>query len=194
MEDFATTMFFDEIFPTFNDWKEFSHQLAMIGDNPTSDIDNFDHYCYDLLYRQFAKQNIRYDRPELFLNALASVYEEKFRAFKRERDLLNKIYNITFDELEIINNTVSNIANNPNTKPDDPTKPLQYVSAQTFTRITDNKLRAYMQALNNLPMLNIERFIFGDRADPRNKYFIHFSDLFMQILPRNINLYEKGEN
>jgi len=191
MEEFATTFYFDEIFPNYNKWKEFSHQLFVVGDNPTQDVESFDRYCYNVLYRQFAKQNIRYDRIELFLNALATLYEEKFQSFYREKKLLDKIYSLTFEELEVINDTLSNVANNPNTKPTDALKPLEYVSAQTFSRITDNKLRAYLSALNNLPMLNIERFIFGERADPNNNKFMHFNDLFMQVLPRDFEIYEK---
>lgn len=194
MERFATTYFFDEIFPNYDKWKEFSHQTSAIGNNPSPDIENFDHYCYNILFRQFAKQNIRYDSIEMFLNELANIYDQKFTAFYREKELVDSIFKLSFKELEMVNQTISNVANNPNTQPDDPTKPLKFVSAQTFTQIGDNKLQAYLQALNNLPSLNIERFIYGERADPNNKKFMHFIDLFMQVLPNNFEIYEKGEN
>ena len=193
MEKFAITYFFDEIFPNFETWKEFSHQLSCIGNEPSAEIDAFDHYCYNVLYRQFAKQNVRYDSVELFLNALANVYEQKFDNFKREKEMVDKIFNLTMDEITTLQSSIMNMANNPNDQPDDPLQPLNYISAQTYNNIKDNKLQAYIKALNNIPNLNIERFIYGERADPNNRKHMNFIDLFMQILPKQIEIYEERE-
>ena len=187
----AITYFFDEIFPTYEDWRTFSAQTTAVGENPEPDILAFDKFCYNALYRTFAKQNVRYTTKEQFINALATVYDQKFTQFYKQKQIVDNIYNLTEADYILASQTLTNVANNPNTQPDDPMQPLQYVSAQTVSNLTDNRLKAYLDALNNMPMLDITRFIYGERDNPKNKCFMQFSDLFMNVQPNAVYLYEK---
>lgn len=193
MEKFAITYYFDEIFPTYTEWREFSKQLDCVGETPSNDILLFDKYCYNVLFRNFAKQNIRYSRIETFVNMLANVYEQEFMRFYKEKQLIDNIYKLSNEELVTLNQTLTNIANNPNTTPTNPLQPLNYISTQSFSNVNDNRLQAYLRALNTMPVLNIERFIYGERADPNNKHFLHFNDLFMQVLTDTEYLYERSK-
>lgn len=188
------TFFFDDIFPTYAEWRTFSSQLSVVGENPDATTLAFDQYCYNVLYRNFAKQNIRYETVEQFVNALANVYETKFQEFQMEKKIVDATYNLTVDELVLLQQNLTNIANNPNSEPSDPMQPLQFISAQTVTNLTNNKLVAYTDALQRLPLLNIEKFIYGDRGDPANIRYLNFGDLFMNVLPQFEYFYEKGVN
>lgn len=187
----ALTFLFADIFPTYAEWRTFSAQINAVGENPEPDVLAFDQFCYNALYRTFAKQNVRYTTQEQFVNALATVYEQKFTQFYKQKQIIDSIYNLTEADYILASQTLTNIANNPNTEPADPMKPLQFISAQTVSSLTDNRLKAYLDALNNMPMLDITKFIYGERDNPKNIHFMQFADLFMQVLPNTVNIYEK---
>lgn len=190
MSTTLTTYTFGDIFRDYTSWyNQFSKYLDCVGEDPTPEVAAFDKYCYQILWRQFATQCIRYDRIEPFTNVLGNLYEQQFHQFYREKELLDKYYRLSEDELLKVGDVLTNAANNPNTKPTNPLAPFEFVSAQTYTHERGNKLEAYLKALSNLPSLNIQRFIFGDRTKRENKYELHFSDLFLQILPKEIILY-----
>lgn len=188
------TFLFDDIFPTYTEWRQFSEQLTVTPPEASADVLAFDKYCYNVLFRNFAKQNIRYETVEQFINALANVYESKFQQFMREKQLVDSIYQLTNEELATVSRALTNMANNPNDAPADPLQPLSYISAQTVSQLTNNKLQAYAEALRRLPMLNIEKFIYGDRGAPANIRYLNFGDLFMNVLPQFEYYFEKGEN
>lgn len=190
----AITFYFDEIFPNYATWREFSAQTTAVGENPEPAILAFDKFCYNALFRSFAKRNIRYTSQATFCNMLATVYDQKFTQFYKQKQIIDAIYQLTTDDYVMVSQALSNIANNPNTEPADPLQPLQYISAQTVNHITENKLVAYMKALNAMPLLEIDKFIYGDRADPTQKYYLTFNDLFMQYIPDAEIIFNKGDN
>ena len=77
------------------------------------------------------------------------------------------------------------MTNNPNDEPNDPTKPLNFISAQTYQQLTDNRFKAYFNALNNMPTLNVFKFLKGTPEE------LGFEDLFMNVQP-NIKYYYGG--
>ena len=146
----------------------------------------FDEFAYNLISRHYSHCNIRYSTPEPFINELVNVYQNKFGQFLKEKNIIDEMYNLTNDELIMLNNTLTNIANNPNDAPADPLQPLQYISAQTYTQTNDNKLRAYFNALNSIPNLNTYKFL-----KAHDDYEMSFDDLFMAVQPNLKSIYRR---
>lgn len=187
MEETSFTYYFEEIFPDYESWEYFIEQSSNI-DLTISENALFDQYCYNLLFRHFNHQNIRYTSIDAFLGELLNVYENKFAQFKRQKKLVDKIHNLTDDDLQLVTTALTNMANNPNDEVSDPLQPLSYISAQTFEQMQSNKLKAYLDALNNMPSLNIYQFFKANNKDEMG-----FEDLFMNVQPKIIYLYERGD-
>ena len=186
MEETSFTYYFEEIFPDYATWKEFIENSSSIDLTNALNL-AFDEYCFNLLYRHFNHVNIRYTSVNAFLGELLNVYENKFKQFKKEKDLIETIQGLTNEDLQLVSTTLSNMANNPNDEVDDPLQPLNYISAQTFENVQSNKLRAYLDALNNMPSLNIYKFF---KANNKNE--MGFEDLFMNIQPNIQYFYRRG--
>lgn len=178
------TFYFNEIIPDYETWKANVEQLGLIDYEDPIDA-RFDLFCYNLVSRQYHDVNVRYDSPFAFLGALLNVYLNKYNQFKKEKELIDEIYKLTLDDIELMNTTLSNMANNPNDEVEDATRPLNYISAQTYQRLTDNRFKAYMTALNNIPTLNVFKFFKGTPEE------LGFEDLFMNVQP-NLKYYYGG--
>ena len=115
--------------------------------------------------------------PEEFKLDFANELENVWEKFKKRKELVEKIYKLSDDEILKINNTLSNQANNPNDAPDDPTKPLNYISAQVYSQLNDNKLIGYLKAIETMPEL-------------KNKELINsFKWLFKSYIPNQVFIY-----
>lgn len=180
------TFLFNDIFSNYSDWEYWSKQIGVIDFSKAEDIE-FDKYCYKILSRHFCNQSIRYLTIGEFLLELALIYEDKFNQFKMQKSLIDNIYKLSNEELETLNESLTNMANNPNTEPDNPRSPLKYISAQTFGLAKKGKLQAYLDAINNIPTLKVFEFI-NKPVDGG----MSFKDLFMVVQP--INYYVYGGN
>lgn len=183
----AYTFYFNDIFENYDDWK------SVMGDNGIVDYTDsasalFDKRCYNLLTWQFGKQNVRYSEPDAFISQLLIIYSEKFNQFKKEKEIIDKIYKLTDNELFLVQELLTNMANNPNTEVSDPKKPMQYISAQTYQSTNDSKLKSFLMALNNMPSNNIFKFLNEKESD----YGMSFRDLFMVVIPPIVDFYKKG--
>lgn len=178
----AFTFYFEEIIPDYDTWKSIIEQNNIV-DYTNVTQQTFDKYCYNILRRHFNHCDIRYSDPYSFLNELVNVYENKFKQFLKEKEIIDSIYNLTNKEIEVLNESITNMANNPNEEPEDPLKPLNFISAQTFQQNKSNKIKAYLEALNNIPSLNIYKFL-----NEYNEYELSFNDLFMNVQP-NVKYY-----
>ena len=98
--------------------------------------------------------------------------------------MIDKIYNLSDDEILEIDHAINNMANNPNDEPEDPTKPLNFISAQTYNLKVQGKARTYLERLNSLPTLNIYKFLHNDKPEEMG-----FEDLFVQIIPNQDYIY-----
>ena len=174
----AYTFYFSDIFPTYTSWQEFSQQL--LGDK-YEDNAEFDLFCYNNLARKYGGCNIRYLEPEAFICELSIVYYDKFEAYKKQKEIINNMYNLTADDLVMISEGISNIANNPNYTIPDPKKPVDYMSAQTYSLENNNKLKAYFESLEQIPTLRLIEFLDS------------FSYLFMNIQPNESYYYKRSE-
>lgn len=182
----AFTFYFEELIPDYNTWKGIIQQANIVNYDDVLES-NFDVFCYNLLSRHFSHQNIRYYEPEAFILELVNVYENKFKQFKKEKELIDAMQDLTLQELQLIQTSIVNMANNPNDQVEDPTQPLNYISAQTYTNLQSNRLKAYLDALNNIPSLNVYKFFNANKPNEMG-----FIDLFMNVQPINFNLYDKG--
>lgn len=183
----AYTFYFNDIFEKYDDWK------SVMSDNGIVDYSDsasalFDKRCYNLITWQFGKQNIRYSEPDAFISQLLLIYSEKFNKFKKEKEIIDKIYKLNDDELILVQELLTNMANNPNTEVSDPKKPMQYISAQTYQSTNNSKLKSFLTALNNMPSNNIFKFLNEKESD----YDMSFRDLFMVVIPPIVDFYKKG--
>lgn len=183
----AFTFFFQEIFSSYDDWKQFFENNSTIVDYTDPLEAQFDNFCYNILTRHFHNVNIRYDTISAFLSELLNVYENKFKQFLNEKKVIDAISQLTIEDYQIVSKGLTNMANNPNDDVEDPTQPLNYISAQTYNQIESNKLKAYLDALNNMPSLNVYKFL-----KPNNPNEMGFTDLFMNVQPNIKYVYSKG--
>ena len=177
------TFKFGEIFDTYEKWKTFSEECGFINFTDETEA-KFDEYCYKVLFRHYQRANIRYTSIADFCNELSIVYESKFKQFKKQQEVIDKIYNLTEDEILQVNQVLSNYAENPNNKPDDPTKPLNFITNQTYTNQQNGKLSGYLLALSSIPVLDIYSFLRKSENDGMS-----FNELFMVVLPNEIDIF-----
>lgn len=187
MESSSYTFYFEEVFPTLLDFETFIGTYSTVV-NLTDPIDSaFNTYCYNVLSRHYNHCNIRYSTMEAFKGEFLNVYDNKFLQFKREQELAKKVNALTDDDLAFVRDFVSNYANNPNE--DNPLNTdgfLGYISQQTFNKETANRLRSYLDALNNAPSMNIYKFFKANKDEDMG-----FDDLFMNVQPNVVWFYKK---
>lgn len=179
----AYTFYFNHIFPTYDDWKEIIQQSNIVNYDDVSES-TFDKYCYDLLSRHYSNCNIRYMTPDPFILELLNIYDNKFKQFKREKELVESIHKLSDEEYREISNALTNMANNPNSEVVDPLKPLSFISAQSFMVNKSSKIQSYLYAIDNMPSLKIYKFFKAE-----DKESMGFDDLFMNIQPNQIPIY-----
>ena len=166
----AITFYFKDIFKTQDDFIKFLQDEKIIDDD--AEKITFGQYVYKLLFRRYHNSNIQYDTTEDFKNDLANILEDSFDKFKTQNELIKKLHKITDEDIFIISEALANQANNPNSSTQDPKQPLNYISAQAYSYAKDNKLQAYLRALNNMPTKLI------------NELLINCSGLFKRYIPQ----------
>lgn len=185
-ENSAYTFYFEQIFPSIIEWNIFIGTYSTVVDL-TNPIDSaFNTYCYTLLSNHYNHCNIRYTSIDAFKSELLNVFDNKFAQFKREKALIEKVNSLTDDDLALVSEYINNQANNPNE--DNPLNTegfLGYISLQNFTKEKANRLRAYLDALRNVPSMNIYKFF-----KATDEYMMGFDDLFMNIQPNQKYEYE----
>lgn len=155
---FETTILFRDIFPTYEDFAQFIKDEQI--DSLALEVDvAFAQFCYRILYREYMNSNIQYDTAEEFKADFANVFEEHFAQYKYQSQLIGEVQELTPADYELIGKRLQNYANNPNTIPDDPTLPLSFISSQVYEQTTDNRLRAYLDAINKMPSTRQKEFI-----------------------------------
>lgn len=175
----ANTFLFRDVFPTYQIFKSLTDQLQLYDDDTE---DTFNEYCYNVLIRNYAVNNIRYSTIDGFLLDFANCYQDYFAQYLNEKKIIEALHLLTLDELRLTQEVLNNSAQAPNTKPDDPTKPLPYISSQVYSRVTGTKLVVYLQALQNMPSMRIREFV------------ARFKDLFMQVIPNNVFWFQQEGN
>ena len=172
----SLTFYFKEIYPTFEKFETFLTNYNVVD---LTDAENltFAQYIYKIMFRRFHNSNIQYDTIEDFECDLANVIEDSFEKYKVQVDLVKKMQKLTDAEILTISTALANQSNNPNTKPSDPTQPLEFISAQAFTLAKDNKVQAYLRALSSIPTKLIDAMLY------------RCVNLFKTIIPNQVFVY-----
>lgn len=178
----TSTFYFEDIFEDYADFKEMTDALELYDSNPDSPTydavaENFNQYLFSILYMRYAGNSINYDVPQYFLYAFGLRYKDIFAKYKKQVDLIKAVEELTTDELAILTETISNGAYNPNDKPSEFWAPIGYISQQNAARLKNNKLVAYINAINAIPTRNIDGFLNA------------FIDLFTIFLPNDKYIY-----
>lgn len=181
----AVTFYFEEVIP---DYATFNTLCDELGIPDTAEDTTFKTYLYNILKRYFYHQNIRYEEPNAFIYQFGNVLQNKYYKYKKYKEIIDAMYNLTLDEIRVITDGLTNVANNPNDAPEDPLQPLEFISAQTYSYAKENRLQAYLRALDGIPTLNIDELI---RGNERDKNEIQFIDLFMNVQPWQIPIYRR---
>lgn len=176
----ALTFYFKEIFQKAKDFTDYITEYEIADLTEEKNL-TFATYLYKILFRRFHNSNVQYDTPEDFKCDLANILEDSFNKYQKQLEQIDKVYQLTADELQTINTAIANQSLNPNTKVEDPTQPIDYISAQAFTIARDNKLQAYLRAIANIPTKLIDSML------------LRCVNLFKTILPRQVFVYGEKE-
>lgn len=176
MNSSAISFYFKEIFPTVQDFETFLTDYD-VADISIATNQVFAQYIYKVLFRKFHNSNVQYDTPDDFKCDLANIIEDGFDQWKRQLDLAKKTQALTDDELLELSTSLSNSANNPNTKVDDPRDFLEYVGAQVSSFANSGKLNGYLNAIRTIPTKLI------------GKILMDCGRLFKTFIPNQIFIY-----
>lgn len=139
----SPTKYFKYIFSDIDSFKIF---LSEYTDINTEDIMNI--YCYKYLYNMFSNSSINYYEVDSFKKHFGLTYENYYYQYKLQRDIVDGIYSLNLNDLITSQIFISNLANNPNDMPSNPLDTaLEFVTQQTSSKITQNKIESYFKAL-----------------------------------------------
>jgi len=151
----SPTKYFKYVFMTLEDFTSFLEEYT---DVESSDIMNA--YCYKYLYARFGNTSIGYYEVASFLRQFGLTYENFFNRFKMQRQIVDSLYDININDLITSQIFISNIANNPNDMPENPLdNALNFVSQQTSSKITSNKLESYFKSLQMISDNLLDEFL-----------------------------------
>lgn len=174
----AITFYFKEAIPNFSAFKVFLSEIPY-SYNVADEL--IVQKAFNLLYRRYALDNIRYASLDAFYFEFANVVENQLERFIKRVKLITEALKITSEDILQLGKQVQNFATNPNDEISEPLNPLNYITNQTFMATIGNKLESYLRAIENLPSEYDEEFL------------AEFKYLFMEIIPQTIPYYTKGE-
>lgn len=112
------------------------------------------------VYFRFSNSEIAFDTKEIFKHKFIQKLLNILNNFCYKQRMLEKVFNLTDDDLEVVNSTLAQIANNPNeVNTDGLTTPLTFFDQQTGTKTRENKLNAYIKAFTLMRNDIIEDFL-----------------------------------
>lgn len=112
------------------------------------------------VFIRFSNSEIAYDTKEIFKHKFIQKLLNILNNFCYKQRMLEKVFNLSDDELETVNSTLAQIANNPTElNTDGLTTPLTFFDQQTGTKTRENKLNAYIKAFTLMRNDIIEDFL-----------------------------------
>ena len=164
---FAVTFLLKDIWPDYQSFKEFVAKYTHIDPEAPTNA-----YLYKYILAKFYNSNVNYDTVECFLNNFGITYEDNFKQFEFREKVLQRQYQLTVDELADVNTIITNTANNNNEKTENPLSTvIDYVSNQVSGVTRENKLLAYVKALDAVTNKYLRDFLDGLRH--------HFMQIFI---------------
>ena len=172
----ALTFYFKEIFPTVEDFTNYLTEYEIVDISNQENL-TFASYIYKILFRRYANSNVQYDTIEDFKLDFANILEDNFLKYQQQINLIKQINQLSNEDIIAISTALANTSNNPNTAITDPTQPIEFISNQAFTIARDNKLQAYLRAIQSIPTQLIDSIL------------MPCVNLFKTILPKTIYVY-----
>lgn len=156
MTNLATTFLFKEIFPTSESFNTFIEEYTSID---LSAEQSFIDYLYTKLYRYYGNDNVNYNTPEEFKSYFSIGFEDYYYKYKTQFNQIKKLYELSDDEILKVGENIRNEADNPNTKPDDPTKPLDFITRQDYNIDKGSRFYKFNDYINKLTDLRTRKFL-----------------------------------
>lgn len=157
MEKFSITIKFKDIYGSFED---FEKDLTI--------FDNYDKILYNYIYNYFCNSNIRYETIDAFKRHFLLEYENEKTRFVKQILMNEKIYNLSDDQIYLIEQGINNVANNDNSLVEDPFKTIiKFITSQNSYARNSNAFIAFNNYLNEIKNKMIFEFL-----DEFKKHFI----------------------
>lgn len=157
-----TAMSFLDVFEDYNAFKDFTDTIGLYPDTDTVS-EAFNQSIYWNIVNRYGNTDVNYYEADPFKSEFTIAYEQYFKQFLSKKKIVDATNGITLDDYQIISESLSNFANNPNTLTTDPWELLTYTSQQQRGRAKAGKLTAYINALRQLPDAQIDAFL--DKID-----------------------------
>lgn len=150
------TLCFSDIFEDYSQFKEFTDQFELVE---SADDDLINQKIYYCLLNRYGESSIAYLTAGEFCGEFGIAYMNYFKKIKQQQKILQDIYNLDADDFEILSESQTNMSNHPNANTSDPFELLNFTSSQARGRSRVNKLTAYINALRNMPDLQLDYMI-----------------------------------
>ena len=149
------TFYFKDIFP---DITTFKSEMATYSELVSTDALHAVLFRY--LYNHYCNSNVAYVTEDAFKRHFFLMYDDVFAQYKKRLALIGSMYNVTDDDLQMLNSTLNAIANNDDTALANPLDALSsYVSMQQGSKTRINKLEAFLQAIDRIKDKYVLQFI-----------------------------------
>lgn len=177
MSKFAETFFFKDIFEDTDSFLTYINEYTHLDNTDELHIK-----VYNYLMMRYANSNVNYNTISSFKRLFAIDYEENFKQYKFRKNIIDKMYDLSDNDILLINKAITNVALNNNEITSDPLeKVIDYVSNQQSTAGYSNKLSSYLNALQDIQ----DEWI--------NDLLDRFKKHFMQIFSEKVYVYKEDE-
>lgn len=169
------TLTFSDCFKDYAEFKKYTADFALYDEND-SIAEEFNKHLFYTLYNHYLGVALAYDTTDYFSAEFGIAYQQYFKLFLEKRKLVNEIYKLSYDDLAILSESISNNSNNPNYLNKDAWELLTYTSNQVRSRAKSGKFITYLNALRQLPdmqtgaMINAFDYLWLDLIPTQNFY------------------------
>ena len=147
---------FDEIFPDYDTFKDYTDDLGLTRIGVDDDINYF---LFRAIYYQFADNYTNYDLIDNFKRRFAVVYIDNFEKFKNMYTTIGAIYSLSLDDLKNNGIILNNFAKKPEAIDTTAFEPLNYVVNQNANISYLDELQAYLRSINSIPTRHLGEFL-----------------------------------
>lgn len=153
-----TALSFLDVFEDYNSFKAFTDTIGLYPSTDTV-AEAFNQSIYLNICNRFQNIDLNYYEEDPFKAEFSIAYQQYFKQFLSKKKIVDATNGITLDDYQIISESLSNFANNPNTVTTDPWELLTYTAQQQRGRAKAGKLTAYITALRQMPDAQIDAFL-----------------------------------
>lgn len=151
MNEFAITFYFKQIFPTYDEWEEFTVKEKIYIVNAFNT--EFNQYLYKVFYQNFYLENINYVNKYTFKRQLSFRLLDTFDFFNTRKKQLIKMLELTDTEIREISKAITRSSERPVKMSDTNNDSLEYVDNQQINESIVNKLQAFSEHIRTIKTL-----------------------------------------